>query len=354
MENELLNRREFMGAVTVMGSSGALGLHQNRDKTEQPKVLIKPQRLQPGNWVGLVTPASPPFEASTIREGKAMLEALGFQVKLGRNLGKKNGYLAGTDQERADDLHEMFLDDDIRAIISLRGGYGTGRLIEYLDFKLIEQHPKIVIGYSDISLLNLAIHQMTGLVTFHGPVAISSFNKYTTYYFMKVLTKAEAVGEIEKPPLSELQKFDGIIPIREGTATGRLIGGNLTMITATLGTPFEIDTVDKILFIEEVGEEPYDLDRMLTQLHLAGKFKKVAGIVLDKCARCGPAEYKPAFENTLSIEEVFFDRLKDLNCPVLYGLSLGHAVYKPTLPLGVTTTMSTQSGQIRLDEAAVS
>ncbi len=354
MDNESMNRREFIGAVTVMGSSGALGLSPNRDKDGKLKSLIKPKRLQPGDFVGLVTPASPPFESSAIGEGKAMLESLGFRVKPGKNLDKKHGYLAGTDRERADDLHEMFLDKDIRAIVALRGGYGTGRLIEYLDFKLIEQNPKILIGYSDISLLNLAIHQMTGLVTFHGPVALSSFNKYTTHYFMKILTEAAPVGEIKKPPLSELQKFDGIFPIREGIASGPLIGGNLTMIVATLGTPFEIDTAGKILFIEEVGEEPYDLDRMLTQLRYAGKLDKVAGIILDKCAKCSPAEYKPAFENSLSIEEVFFDRLKDLNCPVLYGLSLGHAAYKPTLPLGISATMNTQSGQIQIDEAAVS
>ncbi|MBN2090498.1 LD-carboxypeptidase [candidate division KSB1 bacterium] len=336
-----------------MGSSGALGLTQDKDKFEKVKALIRPKRLQPGDWVGLITPASPPFESSVIYEGKVVLESLGFRVKLGKNLGKKHGYLAGTDKARADDLHEMFLDKEVRAMIALRGGYGTGRLIEYLDFKLIEQHPKIIVGYSDISLLNLAIHQMTGLVTFHGPVAISSFNKYTTHYFMKVLTESSPVGEIEKPPMSELQKFDGIFPIREGIASGPLIGGNLTMIIATLGTPFEINTVGKILFIEEVGEEPYDLDRMLTHLRLAGKFDRVAGIILDKCGRCGPAEYKPAFENSLSIEEVFYDRLQDLNCPVLYGLSLGHAAYKPTLPLGISATMNTQSGQIRIDDAAV-
>ncbi len=353
MEKEAINRREFMGAVTVLGSSGVWGLTHEKDLTEGRKALIKPKRLQPGDWVGLITPASPPFESSAIFEGKAVLESLGFRVKLAKNLDKKSGYLAGSDKTRADDLHEMFLDSDVRAMIALRGGYGTGRLIEYLDFKLIEQHPKIIVGYSDISFLNLAIHQMTGLVTFHGPVALSSFNKYTTHYFMKVLTENAPVGEIEKPPMSELQKFDGIFPIREGTASGPLVGGNLTMIISTLGTPFEIDTTGKILFIEEVGEEPYDLDRMLTHLRHAGKLDKVAGIILDKCARCGPAEYKPAFENSFSIEEVFFDRLRDLNCPVLYGLSLGHAADKPTLPLGITATMNTQSGRIRIDESAV-
>lgn len=354
MENERINRREFIGAITAMGAAGALGAGPGKDKNEKSRRLIKPKRLQAGDLVGLITPASPPFEASAILEGKAVLESLGFKVKLAKNIRQKYGYLAGNDKERAEDLHEMFLDQDIRAMIALRGGYGTGRLIEHLDFKLIEQHPKIIVGYSDISLLNLAIHQMAGLVTFHGPVALSSFNKYTTNYFMKALTEAAPVGEIGKPPLSELQKFDGIFPIREGLASGPLVGGNLTMIIATLGTPFEIETAGKILFIEEVGEEPYDLDRMLTHLRHAGKLDKVAGIILDKCSRCSPAEYKPAFENSLSIEEVFFDRLKDLNCPVLYGLSLGHTAYKPTLPLGITVTMNTQSGQIRIDEAAVS
>jgi muramoyltetrapeptide carboxypeptidase len=347
-----INRREFIGSVTAMGTLAAFA-GDSLARSDGEKKLIKPGRIIPGETFGLVAPASGPFEPGDIEEGKAVLEALGFRVKTGRNIRKKWNYLAGTEAERAADLHEMFADPGVKGIISIRGGYGSGRLLNYLDYDLIQQHPKILVGYSDISLLNLAIHRLTGLVTFHGPVALSTFNEYSTKYFLKALTQAEPVGEIAEAPRSIFQKSSGLVAIREGRASGALIGGNLTMVQATLGTPFEIDTDGKILFLEEVGEEPYDLDRMLTHLRMAGKFEKIAGIVIDKCAKCGPSEFKPAFENTFSIEEIIFDRLSDLNCPVLYGMSLGHVAHKPTLPLGIQATLDTHKRCLSIDEAAV-
>jgi len=349
----VLNRREFIGSMTAIGTAGALSNSVASENLQPTKQIIKPQRLQKGDLVGIITPASPPFEPSIIQEGKAMIEYLGFKTRLGKNIGKKYGYLAGTDAERLADLHEMFLDDDVRAIITLRGGYGSGRLLDQIDYELIRNHPKILIGYSDITSLHLAIHKMTGLVAFHGPVALSTFNTYSTKYFLKILTSTEPIGEIETPPLKPTEKYNGIFPIRSGIASGALIGGNLMMTAATLGTPYEIDTTGKIIFFEEVGEEPYDLDRLLTQLKYAKKFEGAAGIIIDKCARCGPKEYKPGFENSLSVEEVFLDRLSDVKCPVLFGLSLGHVANKPTLPLGIQATMNTETGQIQIDEAAV-
>lgn len=346
-----LNRREFIGGMTAMGTLAAFA----GKSTARPDAwkLLKPPKISPGDTIGLIAPASGPFEPSDIEEGKAMMEALGFRVRLGQNIRKKWHYLAGTEAERAADLHEMFADPNVRGMITIRGGYGSGRLLNVLDYDLIRKNPKILVGYSDISLLHLAIHALTGLVTFHGPVALSTFNEYSTQYFMKVLTQAEPVGAIEAAPRSTFQKSSGMVVIREGRASGALIGGNLTMVQATLGTPFEVDTRNKILFLEEVGEEPYDLDRMLTQLRMAGKFEAVAGIVIDKCAKCGPRDFKPAFENTFSIEEIIFDRLHDLKCPVLYGMSLGHVAHKPTLPLGIEATLDTRQGRLSIDEAAV-
>lgn len=349
MTQPKINRRDFIGSVTAMGTLAVF----TGTNPAQPPQRIKPNRINLGETLGLVAPASGPFEPSDIEEAKAVLESLGFRVKLGRNIRKKWNYLAGSEAERAADLHEMFADPQVKGMITIRGGYGSGRLLNHLDYDLIQQNPKILVGYSDISLLNLAIHRLTGLVTFHGPVALSTFNEYSTRYFLKTLTRAEPVGEIEEAPGSTFQKSSGMVVIQEGRASGPLVGGNLTMVQATLGTPFEIDTVGKILFLEEVGEEPYDLDRMLTHLRMAGKFEKVAGIVLDKCAKCGPNEFKPAFENTFSIEEIVFDRLHDLKCPVLYGMSLGHVAHKPTLPLGIQATLDTLKRRLSLDEAAV-
>jgi muramoyltetrapeptide carboxypeptidase len=343
-----LTRRKFMGEMAMSGA--AVGLTPSvYDKPNSKNKIVKPPRLRRGDTIGLITPASAAFEPSTIREGVAALEDLGFRVKLGAHVGKKIGYLAGSDQERANDLMAMFEDDEVRGIIALRGGYGTIRMVNYLDFKLIRKNPKVLLGYSDIAFLHLALHKMAGLITFHGPVAISSFTDYTRRYFYDTLTKTEPVGEIIDAPDALTIHLAGPTPI----VSGPLIGGNLTMIVATLGTPYEIDTKGKILFIEEVGEEPYAIDRMLTQLDLAGKLSQAVGVIIDRCAKCGPADYKPAFETTFSVEEVFQDRLSRLNVPVLFGLSLGHTADKPILPLGVKASLDVSTKKLYIDEAAV-
>jgi muramoyltetrapeptide carboxypeptidase len=306
--------------------------------------------LRPGDTVGLVCPASAPFGPLAIREGKMTMEKLGFKVKVGRNVGKKYGYLGGTDQERATDVQEMFDDPQVKAIIALRGGYGCLRILNHLDYEHIRTHPKILLGYSDITILLLAVHQMTGLVTFHGPVALSTFSPYTVDLLQRVLMKNEPLGEIGEAP--------GALPIGvsglSGRASGPLIGGNLTLVAASLGTPYEVDTDGRLLFLEEVGEEPYAIDRHLTHLLLAGKLEGVVGIAIDRMQRCGPRDYQPAFATTLSVEEVVSDRLGHLGKPVGFGLSLGHAADKPTLPIGVMATLDARTGRLSLDEPAVS
>jgi len=228
------------------------------------------------------------------------------------------------------------------------------RLLDLIDYNLIRKHPKIFIGYSDITAFNLTIYQQTGLITFHGPVAISSFSQYTKDHFLKLIMTPEPLGEISRPkPENPLRPTAHLNTIRSGKAKGKLIGGNLTIFTALLGTPYEVDTKDAILFLEETGEEPYDVDRMLTQLLLANKLDQVAGIVFDKCPDCKPRDYKPAFYNTFSLEEVVEDRLGKLGCPVLFGLSLGHEADKPTMPIGIQTTLDADRQTLIFDEAAV-
>jgi len=343
-----VTRREFIGGLAATGTVGTWLLPSIAAGGNLP--LIKPQPLLKGDTVGVVTPASPVFEPSEILDGVHALEKLGFKVRLGRNVGKKWTYLAGTDEERARDLMDMFLDPEIKAIMALRGGYGTIRILPHLDYSLIRQHAKILIGLSDITSLHLAIHKLAGIVTFHGAVATSSFNEYAVRHLFKTLGGEEKV-EIEDSPTAFPQT---ILPENSpATVRGPLTGGNLTLVVATLGTPYELDTAGRVFFLEEVGEEPYRLDRMFTQLDQAGKLRNAAAILVDRCSRCKPAEYKPAFENTLSIEEVILDRLGGLGVPVLYGLTFGHVADKPVLPLGIPAVVDLQRKKIIIDQPAV-
>ena len=348
----MIKRRQFLGGF----SAGLLGL------TLAPKYslatnleLIKPPKLNPGDTVGLITPASALFEPhQTIIEATEKIQNLGFEVKHGKNIYKKWGYLAGTDAERVADIHDMFTDDNVRAVIAIRGGYGSGRLLNMLDYELIKRNPKILMGYSDITSLLIAIHKMTGLITFHGPVAVSTFTDFTKKYFFATLTEAKAVGEIEDAPFSEnLQSTNRVWTINGGRGEGRLTGGNLTLIAASLGTPYEIDTDDSILFIEETNEEPYDFDRLLTQLANSAKFDKCRGIVFDRMASVKPSNLSPGFNSSLSKEDILIDRMKKYDMPVCLGLSLGHVADKPTLPLGIMAGLDADTGRLSLLESAV-
>ena len=348
-----ISRRNFLSGLTAIAIPGSIspGLIFGKDKIRK---IIKPAKLNKGDTVGLIAPASCAFEPSTIRQGVETLQSLGFVVKIGKHIKEKFGYLAGTDEQRVADLHRMFEDDDVKAIIALRGGYGSMRLLNLINYDLIKNHPKILLGYSDITSLCLGIHKKTGLVTFHGPVAISSFSEYTQKYFFKTACSTEPIGEITHPePGNALRPTAHLSTIHPGKATGKLIGGNLTLLTALLGTPYEPNFKDAILFLEETSEEPYDIDRMLTQLLLTGKLDQVSGIIFDKCPNCKPADYKPAFNVTFSLEEVLFDRLGKLACPVLYGLNVGHEADKPTLPIGIQITLDADRSIISIDDSAV-
>jgi len=343
---------------TLLKSFGAIALaaatpFQSEAQTGQK--LIQPVRLQKGDTVGLITPASRPFEIERAKiEAKEKMEALGFKVKFGKNVDKIWGYLAGSDEERISDIHDFFEDNDVKAIITIRGGYGTARLLKHLDYDLIKNNPKILLGYSDITSLLIAIYQQTGLVTFHGPVATSTFSDFTTKYFYKTLTEPNPVGEIEDAPYSEnLQQTNRVWTVNGGKAKGRLIGGNLTLISSSLGTPYEIDTKEKILFIEEVGEEPYDLDRMLTQLYNAGKLDECSAVVFDRMEKVKTSDYGPGYSSSLSVEDVIKDRFKEYDYPVCFGLSFGHIKDKPTLPIGIEAELDADKGRLSLLESAV-
>jgi muramoyltetrapeptide carboxypeptidase len=342
----VIDRRSFaklasVGALALSSSAAAL--------TPAPKT-IKPKRLAAGDTLGLVLPASRAFESDDIAFAKDQLEAIGFHVKIGAHAYDQHGYLAGRDADRAADINAMFADDTVAGIVCYTGGWGSPRLLPLLDYALIARKPKVIIGYSDITALLNAIHQRTGLVTFHGPVGGSTFEPYTLENFRRVLMSPEPAGLLEPPPKKPTELVDKnnrVLRIAPGTASAPLVGGNLTMIASLMGTPYELDTTGAIVFLEDVREDLYRIDRMLTQLALAGKFAKAAGVVFGRCSECS---YKGP---TFSLEEILRDRFGSLPIPVISGLSFGHIEQKLVLPIGVRATLDASALTLRLDEAAV-
>lgn len=319
-----------------------------------PDGLIRPKALRSGDTVGVITPSTPVTDPDRLALVTRTLNFFGLRAKVGKNVGRHSVDYAASVDERLDDLHAMFRDREVNAVFALRGGYGAGHLLDRIDYDLIRRNPKIFLGFSDITALHLAIHRRARLVTFHGPVITSSFTDYTQTNFHKALFETQAVGKVTNPhENNELRPRHALRTIRPGTATGPLVGGNLSLIVATMGTPFEIETRGRILFVEDTGEEPYRIDRMLTQLRLAGKFDDVAGVIFGECDGCGPNDYKPSFSSPYSLGEVVDNLLGKLKVPVLSGLTIGHTADQLTLPLGVTATLDADGGTLELKEAGV-
>jgi len=310
--------------------------------------IVKPKRLSEGDTVGVVLPASATFEAEDLVIARETLELLGFKVVFGAHVSDRHGYFAGRDQDRADDLNRMFADDRIAGIVCYTGGWGSPRVLPYLDYDLIARKPKVLIGYSDITALLNAIHQRTGLVTFHGPVASSSFEPYSLENFRKVLMNPEPAGVLASPPKKPadlVDRVNRVLRLHPGKATGRLIGGNLTLLASLMGTPYELESEGAIVFAEDVREEVYRIDRMLTQLALGGKFATMAGFAFGRCTDCRAT--------TFSLEDVLRDRFGPGPAPAVSGLSFGHIEQKLTIPIGVRATLDADAGTLTVDEGAV-
>ena len=312
---------------------------------------VKPPRLAPGDTVGLVLPASMAFEASSVDLGREQLEAIGLRVKEGRHARGRHGYLAGTDEERAADLMEMFRNPEVKGIFALRGGWGTPRLLPLLDFAEIARHPKAFVGYSDVTALLNAIHQEAGVVAFHGPNAGSHIRPYTLEHLRRALFSTEPIGTLRNPGKEDdelVNRSYRILTLTPGVATGHLVGGNLSLLAATMGTPWEVDTAGAILLLEDVEEELYRVDRLLTQLALGGKLAAAAGLVFGYCTDCPPGEGP-----TFSLEELLHHHLGKLGVPAMAGLAFGHIGKMLTLPIGVEATLDAQAGTLTIAEAAV-
>ena len=314
---------------------------------------LKAKRLQAGNTIGLISPASNVWENEEISFAIDVLKSFGFKVKKGKYLYQRYGYLAGNEKERAWDVNNMFADPNVDAIFCLRGGYGSPQVLPYLDYELIKRHPKALIGYSDITALLNAITAKTGLITFHGPIAKQNFTDYTLANFKKVLFNPKAPISLASPPAFEpkegqAEQDNRLSVIHQGSAQGELIGGNLSLMVKLIGTPYEPDYRNKILFLEDIEEAPYRIDGMLTHLSLAGRLQQVAGIIFGKCTDC-EAESAPS----LSIEQVLFDRFAQLNIPIIRGLMIGHIDDLATIPIGAKAKLTTTPPALTLQETAV-
>jgi muramoyltetrapeptide carboxypeptidase len=309
--------------------------------------------LHPGDTIALIAPASAPPDPKAVDHSVAALEEMGFKVKLGRNARKRWGFLAGKDLERAGDLMQMFTDRKVHGIICLRGGYGTPRLLPLLDYGAIRENPKVFIGFSDITALHCAFLKKSNLVSFHGPMVASHFIKKDYPHFwreklLKLVTEPVAAGSI-------CHGYTGktVSILRRGTASGELIGGNLSLLCTLLGTPFQPSFRKKILFLEDVDENSYRMDRLLTHLLNAGVLQQVTGIAVGICDNCADPKAKTAGEYRQTLEDVLRERLLPLKVPVVIGLPFGHIPYNAALPVGGRATLDAVKGDLILTSPAV-
>ncbi|HYZ84553.1 MAG TPA: LD-carboxypeptidase [Bryobacteraceae bacterium] len=335
-----MTRRTLLGGIPFIMSA----------QSASPSAYRKPKVLKPGDLIGLVTPASFVADPDRLLLVERTMKYFGLRYRFGKSVAKKFAFTGGTVAERVADLHDFFADPEVAGIFCIRGGYGSGQLLAELDYDLIRRNPKVLVGYSDITALHLAIHQKCRLVTFHGPVALSRFNAYTEEHFRRALFETKPLGAVTNPPDNGAIRPEHLLrTVRGGVARGQLIAGNLSLISALMGTPYEIDTRGKILCIEDVGEAPYRLDRMLMQLKLAGKLDAASGVVWGECADC-----RDPGDSSVSVGEVVDNVLGTLKVPVLSGLTIGHTSDQLTLPLGCMATLNADKGDLVIEESGVS
>ena len=303
----------------------------------------------------MVAPSAAPNEPERIRFAIDTIESLGFKVKPGAHLYDRDGYLAGSDAARAADLNAMFADDGVDAIWCVRGGYGASRILPALDYALMQRKPKALIGYSDITALHMAIHRHAGLVTFHGPVAFRAFTPYSLGELKRVLWTGETPVRLGGPP--PFERAEGrvdwenrVATLVPGTARGRLLGGNLCLMSHLCGTPYFPDLRGAILFLEDVEEAYYRIDRMLTQLWLSGALAGVAGVAFGKFTNCNSS---PFFLQNRPLDDILAERCRALGVPAVSGIMVGHIEDQTTLPVGCLAELDADAGTLTLLEPGV-
>lgn len=326
------SRKSFL-KILGLGSLGMLtgGAHSKEN-------ILKPPALKQGGTIGLVSPAGILPEPGRYEEINRTIQSMGFSIATGPHAKNRHGYFAGTDRERAEDFNAMFLNPSVDAILPYRGGWGSNRILEYIDFEQIRNHPKILVGFSDITSLLLAIFARTGLVTFHGPVGKSDWTDVTVSHFKQ--------ATMENSPFTLQQPSGTIRTITPGTARGVLAGGNLTVLTSMIGTGYLPDWNNKILFLEDVGEDFYRIDRMLTQLKMNGILDSVNAFIFGECSEC-----RKGNSYSFTLEQILRTHVQPLKIPAFYGSMFGHISDMFTLPVGVEAEINAASGTITILES---
>ena len=341
-----MQRRSFLGGTALAGLMLSLpaGAALASGASRPPRLLPVP--LSRGDTVALVSPSAATDERLDLQLAREPMEALGFRVRTAPHYAGRRGHLAGDDASRAADLNAAFADDEVKAVICVRGGSGAARLLQLLDYDAIRANPKALLGYSDITALHSAIHARTGLVTFHGPNATGSWNRFNADQFERLFLRRELM-EYRNP----VETGDELVPRRNrtltisgGTARGELVGGNLTVLTALAGSPYLPDFKGKILFLEDVSEAPYRIDRMFSTLRLMGALDSLAGVIFGECTDCDPGEGY----GSLTLDQIFDDYILPLGIPAYRGALIGHIRQQFIVPVGGRVEMDADAGSFRL------
>lgn len=334
-------RKDFLRTTALASLAGMTVSGTACSTNSSIRKKVKPRALKEGDTLGLIAPASPIYEESVFDEMLVNLTDLGFELKLGKHVRNRNGYLAGTDAERLEDLMNMFKDPEVDGIMCIRGGWGCNRILTDIDYDVIRANPKVFCGFSDITSLHMAFYEKSDLYTFHGPVGKSVWNSFTTDAFKSIIWNGEQI-EYTIPESSE----DHFV-ITEGKAEGILLGGNLSVLVSMIGSEYLPSFEGAILFLEDIGESVYRIDRMLTQLKLAGVLDQLSGFVFGKCTECS------AGNNSLTLEQVFDDHIKPLGIPAFYGAMISHEDDNITIPFGMNGAIDAASQTISIKDSAV-
>ncbi|MDQ4096184.1 MAG: LD-carboxypeptidase [Actinomycetota bacterium] len=315
-------------------------------------MALKAAPLPKGGTIGVPAPASPYHNRSSILRGVEWWESRGYKVKLADGIYERDAYVAGSAEQRARDINALFADDAVDVVQTMTGGYGSAQTIPHLDFDVIRNNPKPLVGYSDITALHTGIAHYTGMVTFYGPGLMETNDpetkEFTQERLLKALTTTDALGEVPRKP-----DDDYLRPFNSGTVRETMVGGCLWLLGQTIGTPWQIDLAGKIFFFEDVDAPPWYIDGLLTQMTQAGMLDEVIGVVVGELEKCDWRETKPEWPQTLSIEDVLERYIEPLDVPCIYGLPIGHGKHLATIPLGVAVTLDADNRKLIIEEPAL-
>ena len=341
-----MNKRSFLKSIGLLAASSPM-LAFDFSRSSSPNPLL-PVALLRGQTVGIISPSAASADRMEYTFAKEAMEAMGLKVKVGSNFKNRFGHLAGTDEERAADFNAMFADPEVKAIICLRGGSGAARILPLIDYEQVKANPKPLLGYSDITALHCALYSQTGLISFHGPNGSGSWNSFHANQFQQLFFDQKLLSfknEVTKGD-DLVDKGNRIQTLTKGTAEGKILGGNLTVLTALSGTPYYPDFQDSILFIEDVGEDPYRIDRMMSTLKLNGTLGKIKGFVFGQCSDCKPGSGYGAF----TVDQIMDQYIIPLGIPAYFGAMIGHISKQFIIPVGARVRLNADQGSITLLE----